>query len=299
VSSVVDEEKIRAALNQEVATVELPDAVWVKVSAARPDRPGLWSRLRMGRVVEVLAVGALLVGLLGVAVVRGNLAGNDPTRKQGVASPSPRKEWIGIVAVNQLPKGSVVDLVNKSLTPMPNSSVKVLELGIRKTTNQAGEVDLALPLGQSKGFGPDEGVYTFDVTSPQAKYHTIIRSRLTTGSLRLEVPYNFERDVFFDYSTKDPERFTIAVTVKTLPEASAVGGKALAGATVKIEEKPDLVMTTDQNGKAIFSLPEGFYTFDVSTVDTPFHTKERRGVFRNREMQFVIGYDANKDVFRD
>jgi hypothetical protein len=216
-----------------------------------------------------------------------------------VNSSSQKEEWSGIVAVKQLPKGSIVDLVNKTLTPMPNSTVEVLELGIRKTTNQTGEVDFALPLGQSKGFGPNEGVYTFDVTSPQAKYHTIIRNRLTTGSLRLEVPYNFERDVFFDYSTKDPERFTIAVTVQRLPEASAAGGKTLSGATVKIEEKPELVTTTDQNGKAIFSLPEGFYTFDVSIVDSPFHTKVRRGVFRNREMQFVIGYDATKNTFRD
>lgn len=111
-----------------------------------------------------------------------------------------RGYWNGTVVVRVLPDEPVVDLTRQTIPPLPGASVEVKEANLRVTADEQGVARLALPLGQTEGFGQDEGVYTFVVTAPDRGYQTAVRRRITTAEPQFEIHYSPQRDVSLDYA---------------------------------------------------------------------------------------------------
>jgi hypothetical protein len=112
------------------------------------------------------------------------------TRETAAPQASAKPTWEGTVVVSLLPKTSAVDMT-KPLPPAAGAQVTVWETGQTVTTDGKVEAPLTLPLGQSPGYGPNEGV----------------------DQPRLIVLYDPIRDLFADYSTKYPPRLDVTVVV--------------------------------------------------------------------------------------
>ena len=66
------------------------------------------------------------------------------------------------------------------------------------TTDANGEVQFALPLGTTPGWGADEGAFTFDVTTESSGFHTTVYRRVSVDETRFGIEYNPRRDVNVD-----------------------------------------------------------------------------------------------------
>ncbi|MDF2630985.1 MAG: hypothetical protein K0R39_4816, partial [Symbiobacteriaceae bacterium] len=74
------DELIRETLDEQAEVLAIPPGVWSRLQAEVPTpagqqdrshpRPGLWRRLRLGARLEVAAVLVLIVGLVGLGVLR-------------------------------------------------------------------------------------------------------------------------------------------------------------------------------------------------------------------------------------
>ena len=155
---------------------------------------------------------------------------------------SSKATWRGTVLVSALPSSTAVDMT-RPLPPVKSATVTVWETGQTVTTDSQGEAILTLPLGQSPGYGENEGVYTFDVTTAERPFHSIVRHRLTPDLSRIGILYNPDRDVFFDDSRQEHPQLDVQVVV-TQGE-----GQPVSGATVHVTEQPDQTATTNAQGE--------------------------------------------------
>lgn len=94
-----------------------------------------------------------------------------------------------------LPEADVVHKAGGDLPRLPGALVTVVELGLQGTTDANGEVQFALPLGTTPGFGQKEGAFTFNVTVGSSEFHTTVRRRVTEDETRFAIEYNPKRDV--------------------------------------------------------------------------------------------------------
>jgi hypothetical protein len=215
------------------------------------------------------------LALLAVALFLVSCGARTPTGPEASSEAS----WRGTVVVSDLPTSSVVDMT-KPLPPAVGAQVTVWETGQTVTTDNQGAASLTLPLGQSPGYGQNEGVYTLDVTTAENPFHTIVRHRFTPAVTHVGILFNPNRDVFSDDSIQDPPQLDVTVIV-TQSE-----GQPVPEATVHVAEQPDLLAITNAQGEAIVYLPEGFYTFMGSAQGRSGQV--RQGIFQERPTRVVL-----------
>jgi peptidoglycan hydrolase-like amidase len=96
------------------------------------------------------------------------------------------------VIVQRLPDTVEVDLVNKTLPPLPNAKVQVSELGITKVAGADGSVTFDLK----------PGVYTFNVSHASAPFTTSVKKVIDSDMDTMLIHYNRQQDATLDYSVR-------------------------------------------------------------------------------------------------
>jgi|GEM_PF-3933992 len=153
---MVDEEKIKAALQVDSTQIRLPDGLWERIDREAdqigPFRPSLWKRLRIGSVLEFVTAG-LLLGALGTVMGHRTEAPQPTTTEIHTNSPKPLQSAVPappgepqVVALPQLDPNDLTSVTIQYFSPPATVSSAVQRIyppgkaaGVIEILNQIGK----------------------------------------------------------------------------------------------------------------------------------------------------------------